>query len=51
MGIMWSVIYDEWMGLELELFVSLGDEKSSRSLLGPGLRYTSALKCESQTGQ
>lgn len=32
-------------------FASLGDENSSRNLFSPGLRYISALKWESQTGQ
>lgn len=39
------------MGFEVLLFASFGDVKSNRSLLGPGVRYMSALKCESETGQ
>ena len=43
-GIMWSVRYDAWIGLEELLFASLGLEKSSLNLLGPGWRYIRALK-------
>ena len=39
------------MGLEVLLFASFGDVKSNRNRFGPGVRYTNALKWESETGQ
>lgn len=39
------------MGLEVLPLASLGEVKSNRNRLGPGVRYTRALKCESDTGQ
>lgn len=43
-GIICTLIYEVCMLLELLLLASLGDENSKRSLLGPGVRKTSALK-------
>lgn len=37
------------MGFEELLFASLGEEKSNRSLFGPGKRNTRALKWDSET--
>ena len=39
------------MGFEVLLFASFGEVKSNRNRLGPGVRYSKALKCESETGQ
>jgi hypothetical protein len=39
------------MGFEELLFASLGEEKSNRSLFGPGKRNIRALKWDSETGQ
>lgn len=39
------------MGFEVLLFASLGEEKSNRSLFGPGKRNIRALKWDSETGQ
>lgn len=38
------------MGLDDPLLASLGLEKSSRSRLAPGIKYTKALKRDSCTG-
>jgi hypothetical protein len=43
------VRYEECMGLDELLFASLGEEKSNRSLFGPGKRNIRALKWDSET--
>jgi len=45
------VRYEECMGFEVLLFASFGDVKSNRNRFGPGASMTTALKCESETGQ
>lgn len=39
------------MGFDVLLFASFGEVKSNRNRFGPGVRYTKALKWESDTGQ
>ncbi len=44
------LIQEEWAGNDEFLEAIFGDEKSKRSRLGPGVKWTKALKWESLTG-